>query len=169
MFINIKEIPVGHSVIEQDVTMTDEQIRECRFAGTVFCHAEVERVAHQICIRLSYACRVEQECSRCLEPFMQPVKGTVDVIIQDKKASGIKDGPESAGDYVFSDHDTTIDIRQSVYEEVMINVPIKPLCTDECPGIAYTGDSAGNAKQGDAIDPRWEALNIVKKKMQKDT
>jgi uncharacterized protein len=159
--VHIREIPEGHSVIEQQVTMTDEQIQEGKLCGDVKCRAEVERLQYQIFLRITYTCRVNQECSRCLTSFEYPLKGEATVILQAKNA------PESLGsdevDYFFSDRDTTVDIRQSLYDEVMINIPIKPLCREECAGVTdYIDKDAIKGK--DEIDPRWEALKKLKEK-----
>jgi len=166
MLIHIKEIPEGHSVIKQNVTMTEEQIQDGGFNGDVICHAEIERLQFQIFLRIRYACRVNQECSRCLTAFEYPLKGECFVILQDDKA------PESLGsdeiDYRFSDRDATVDIRQSLYEEVMISVPVKPLCKHDCAGVSeYVLDKS--QEQEDTIDPRWEALKKLKENSQNNT
>ncbi len=161
MVLHIKEIPEGHSVIEQKVTMTEEQIQDGNFCGEVFCHAEIERLQFQIFVRVRYTCTVNQECSRCLTAFEHPLAGEFSVILQDKNA------PESLGsddvDYTFHDRDATVDIRQSLYEEVVINAPIKPLCSDNCTGASEYIDT-DTAKKEDDIDPRWEALKKLKEK-----
>jgi len=164
MLLHIKEIPEGHSVIDQKVTMTDEQVQESKFCGEVNCHAEIERLQFQIFVRIRYTCKVDQECSRCLISFEYPLEGEYTVILQDKNA------PESLGsdevDYTFGDRDATVDIRRSLYEEVMINVPIKPLCSDECTGASDYIDTDTTKKEDD-IDPRWEALKKLKEKNKK--
>ena len=165
MLLHIKEIPVGHSVVKQNVTMTDEQIKDGGFNSDVICHAEIERLHFQIFLRIRYTCKVNQECPRCLTAFEYPLEGECSVILQDEKA------PESLGsdevDYRYGERDTTIDIRQSLYEEVMINIPIKPLCKEDCTGGSeYTQDES--KEQGDTIDPRWEALKKLKENSQND-
>ena len=162
MLINIKDIPKGHTVIEQDVTMTEEQIQDTGFAGNVFCRAEIDRIQFQIYIHVSYTCNVKQECSRCLEEIEFPVKGDFDIVLQDRNALGkIEDDDSDSFDYYFSERDAEIDMRQSLYEEVMVNLPIKPLCKTDCQGVTdYIEKDKGTEE---VIDPRWEALKKIKR------
>lgn len=165
MLLSIKEIPEGHSVHDQEVTMTEEQVQEGGFMGAVFCHADIERLHSQMFIRVHYSCRVHQECARCLTVFEYPLTGLCTVVLQDKNA---RDGlGQDEVDYLFSDRDTVIDIRQSIYEDVIINIPIKPLCREDCAGV--TEVNLGRSKEENTIDPRWEALKKLKNSTQSNT
>lgn len=164
MLITIKDIPKGHTVIEQNVTMTEEQIKDCGFTDEVVCHAEIDRIQFQIYIHMSYTCHVKQECSRCLKELESLVKGDFTIVLQDKNTLGkIEDDDADAFDYYFSERDTEIDIRQSLYEDVMVNVPIKPLCKPDCQGVSAYKEKSSDSKTEGEIDPRWEALKKIKK------
>ncbi len=162
MIINIREIPEGHSIIDQSVTMTEEQIKDGKFVGNVDCHADIERLQFQIFLNISYKCAVNLECSRCLNAYKYSAQGMCKIILQEKGAlEGLGDDEV---DYNFNDHGTTVDIRQSIYEEVIINLPFKPLCKEDCAGVEeYTQKEKSDNK---TIDPRWEALMKLKDKKQ---
>ncbi len=164
MLINIKDIPKGHTVIEQDVSMTEEQIEDTGFVGNVFCHAEIDSIQFQIYIHVSYTCKVKQECSRCLKEIEFPVKGEFDIVLQDRNSPDKIEGDDADSfDYYFSERDAEIDIRQSLYEEVVVNLPIKPLCKTDCRGVTdYKKKDSDNGAE-EVIDPRWEALKKIKK------
>jgi uncharacterized protein len=169
MIIDIRTIPNGHSVQKQDVVLTDEQIETGRIKGPVSCHAQIDRLKTRIFLHITLAGVVEQECSRCLESFGCPVEATCDVVIQ---AGGPRhDSAEDMGDaecYTYRDVDVIVDIRQSVYEEIMVTVPIKPLCRESCLGLLEflktTNAASLEASPSSEMDPRWSAL----KKLTKD-
>lgn len=139
--------------------MTEEQIRDGGFHGDIACHADVEKFQFQVFLHVAYSCELHQECSRCLNIFECPVQGTCDIIVQDKNAH--RDLGNDDVDYYFGDRDETIDMRQSLYDEVMINLPIKPLCREECSGIeGYKTETKD--EQEKPVDPRWEALRKLK-------
>lgn len=163
MLINIKDIPKGHTVIEQNVTMTDEQIKDSGFAGSVFCHAEIDRIQFQIYIHVSYTCNVKQECSRCLKEIEFPLKGKFDIVLQDRNALGKIEEGDDTFDYYFSEREQEIDIRQSLYEDVMVNLPIKPLCKTDCRGVTDYMEKDTDKEAEKEIDPRWEALKKIKR------
>lgn len=170
MLINIREIPKGHTVVEQDVSMTEEQVRDVGFIGNVFCRAEIDRIQFQIYAHVFYTCKVNQECSRCLKAFEYSLRGNFDIILQDRNALGKSESDDTDSfDYYFSDRETVIDIRQSLYEEVMVNLPIKPLCKADCQGVTdyKKSDSADGEPKG-SIDPRWEALKEIKGKINRN-
>lgn len=170
MFITIKDIlKTSYTVIDQNITMTEQQIQDGGFSGEVACSAEINRLKYRVYLKVSYSCTVKRECSRCLNSFKYPVKGVISIVLQDKKVSRGTDDEEDAFDYNFSESDTVIDIRQSLYEDVMVNLPIKPLCKEDCPGIKEynKNDTSDQGIKEDTIDPRWEALKKIKKKSNK--
>ena len=167
MYITIKDIlKSSHAVIDQRIAMTEQQVRDGGFVGDVACSAKINRLKYRVYLKVSYSCTVKRECSRCLNSFEYPVKGVLSVVLEDKKVSKGLDDNEGTYDYNFSDTDTVIDIRQSLYEDVMVSLPIKPLCNADCQGIKDYNikDATEKDSQQDAIDPRWEALKKFKKK-----
>jgi uncharacterized protein len=167
MLIDIRSIPDGHSVIEQNVTMTEEQIADGRLKGPVACHAQVDRLKSHIYLHITLKCKVQQECSRCLEPFDFSVGAECDVILRHRgfDQNEEKDDKGNEEYYPYGDSDIEVDIRQSIYEEIMVNLPIKPLCKEDCPGlIEYLLKVNGPGRDAaPEIDPRWEALKKFKK------
>ncbi len=165
MFITIKDIlKASHTVINQSITMTEEQALDGGFASEVVCSAEINRLKYRVYVKVSYNCTLKRECSRCLNSFEDPVKGAISIVLQDKKV--LKGSDEETFDYYFSETDKVVDIRQSLYEDVMVNLPIKPLCREDCTGITNYGinNSKTQGSKQDTIDPRWEVLKKLKKK-----
>jgi uncharacterized metal-binding protein YceD (DUF177 family) len=156
MLLSIREIPEGHSILEQTVTMTEEQVQDGKICGNVQCRAVVERLDFRIFVHVEFNATVGQECSRCLKSFLMPVSGACDILLIDTDAPGGSDGEES--DYQFGERDDLIDVRQSIFDEIIINDPIKPLCSSDCSGIEYQQQSAPQEP-----DPRWDALKKLKK------
>lgn len=162
MILNIKEVPFGRSVVDQETEMTDEQNRDGNFVGPVNCHAEIERQQFQMFITMTYTCTVRQECSRCLRGFDLPLQGNFSIIVQDVHAK--EDFGTDDVDYFYDDRDAEIDLRSSIYDEVMINMAIKPLCDETCTGGDNNQSQVYQAEDV-SVDPRWEALKKLKEKM----
>ncbi|MBD3318202.1 MAG: hypothetical protein GF344_20655 [Chitinivibrionales bacterium] len=162
MIINLRNIPSGRSVIVQDVAMTESQNEGAGLQGTVSCRAEVDRIQFQIHLTVFYQCLVEQECSRCLTHNARRIKGRFRVLLQDREGArrcGSVD--EESVDFFFSEEDTEIDIRQSLYDEIMTALPLMPLCSVDCRGIQNEELNA-NSERSENLDPRWEALKRLK-------
>jgi uncharacterized protein len=163
MIINLRTIPSGHSVIGQDVVMTEEQNEGAGVRGSVSCRAEAERIQFQIHLNVLYRCTVAQECSRCLKHYDNEVTGRYRLLLQEREGArrcGSVD--EEAVDFFFSEEDTELDTRQALYDEIMTALPLMPLCSAECRGIEREDGAAGQTEPKESMDPRWEALRRLK-------
>jgi uncharacterized protein len=166
MILPIKRIPEGHSVLSQTVEMSEEQQRWLK-AKSLECRAEIDRIRSLLHVQLFYSGSVRIECARCCSPFDYPVQGDFRVMCVHASDAG-KDGEFSRQeiDFVFDDSTDEIDLTPLIYEEVMVSLPMKPLCSEQCAGIAHKSNVAKNAKTAEndeTIDPRWEALKKLRK------
>jgi uncharacterized metal-binding protein YceD (DUF177 family) len=168
MIFPIKQILPGHSVLTQDVAMTETQTEEAHFTGVVHCRAEIEQFTFQIIARISYSCCVFMECARCTKAYEQPVNGVFSVVLQQTSTRGdTPDAEDDSVDLYFSEEDDEIDLRPVLFDEIMTSVPMKPLCTPQCLGFQMDAGTLADADKGSiaetTIDPRWEALRKLKK------
>jgi uncharacterized protein len=165
MILPVKRVPDGHSVLSQNVEISGEQAQWLH-AKTLTCRAEIDRIRSQLHVHLFYTGSVEVECARCLTPFDFPVTGDFRVVCMHRSEVGKNDElSEEEIDFVFDDTTDEIDLAPLIYEEIMVALPMKPLCSEQCPGIAIVEkDFAGTKieeKEG-PVDPRWEALKKLK-------
>lgn len=81
---------------------------------------------------------IEVECSRCLEPFLYPANvrfeeeyfPTIDVI------SGLSiEIPEEQAVAFTIDKRHIIDMDEAIREYAILDVPMKPLCREDCAGL----------------------------------
>ncbi len=105
---------------------------------------------------------LEIECSRCLEVFDYEIKAPLRFVVQ------ILDTPLDIGDggdddfEVISKTDTYLDISQRVRDALVLEIPLKPLCGEDCRGLcslcgANLNDGECDCKP-DKSDERWDAL-----------
>ena len=110
--------------------------------------------------RVHIATEWEGECRRCLEP----VRGEIDI---DAEATFVEQGhgadrPEEAD--VYPIEGDWVDVGDVVREEIMLALPLSPLCSGSCPGAdpdrfpTSPGDADAPDADGPDIDPRWAAL-----------
>jgi uncharacterized protein len=170
MVIDIRTIPEGHSVLSQETglgTFKDDLPLLC---GKISCNAAIDRTGQVFYIHLQFHCIYKLECSRCLEPFSFPVDGDLRVVVKEqlgKHRPAHEEEGEEAVDYFYDSRDLTLDLSPSIYEEIMIAFPLKPLCSENCKGFEIYKDTTASAKQNaqgkTEVDPRWAALKKLKK------
>lgn len=109
------------------------------------------------------------QCSRCLFRFDLPVKVDPYVVIRRRdldstdEEEGITDGEVCA----FFIEGEEIDPGDILIQELLLELPMKPLCNEDCPGLcaqcgAVKGSPDCTCEIADAVDPRWEVLAKLK-------
>ncbi|WP_439032623.1 YceD family protein [Gordonia terrae] len=99
------------------------------------------------------------QCARCLEP----VDGTVTVFLTELFAypDSTTDRTSDAEDIHRIDDDR-IDLEQPIIDAVVLELPMSPLCSPDCPGLCQVcGVRLAIAEPGhghELIDPRWAGL-----------
>ncbi|MBD3288215.1 hypothetical protein GF337_05370 [candidate division KSB1 bacterium] len=100
-------------------------------------------------------------CDRCLDDFETEMKERFrlaysldnDVNVEKEEDGGIR---------FLTKDSTVIDITDDIRESLLLVVPMKKLCTEECKGICPQCGVNRNAEEcnhtDEKIDPRWEAL-----------
>lgn len=97
----------------------------------------------------------DSECVRCLDNFLQPLQTEFSELYAFDSRSVAEEG-------LLVPDDDQIDLAPLLREFLLLDMPIKPLCKPDCPGLdPETGEkrSKDTATRQDApIDPRFAAL-----------
>lgn len=102
-------------------------------------------------------------CSRCLKEIQYPVKGELNLAIAGSKTENHYSS--DTDDIILLDGDK-LDITPYVEERLFWEIPIQPLCREDCKGICPGCGANLNYEKccckDDDIDPRWEKLKKLK-------
>jgi uncharacterized protein len=124
-------------------------------------------------LRGNCAVKLEQTCSRCLEPAFTDASAKFDLVYRPQDA-GIQSGEHS-----ISQGETEIgyyngeglQLEDALKEQILLTLPVRPLCKEDCKGLcAHCGENLNMktcACNQQIIDPRWLALASVKEKLKK--
>lgn len=159
MILELQKLSEGHSVVEQDVELDEEQTASSGVQGSVSCRAEIDRVYMQIHMHVQFSCEVRLSCARCITEFKKPIQGEYRLVLQNS-ASRL---PNEEIDFYFSDEDDQIDTRPALYDEIMTMIPLMPICNEMCRGVEGAEKGGGANETEEQIDPRWEALRKLKR------
>ena len=118
------------------------------------------------------AAEMSVTCSRCLRLFSSRLEKTFDLeYAPDPKVE--REGEELALNYedlgVGFYRDEQLDLGSAVGEQILLEIPMKPLCAEDCRGLC---DQCGaDLNQGDCgcvretVDPRLASLLELKKRL----
>ncbi len=127
----------------------------------------VQTSGHEVRLRGEITARAEIDCDRCLKSVAVPVETEFDVTYvpeEDYRASEAAELQED--DLSLSVFDgETIDIDELVREQVLLALPTRALCTEECKGLCPTCGADRNADtcgcETKEVDPRWAGLKAI--------
>jgi DUF177 domain-containing protein len=134
-------------------------------------HGKREKIK-DIRVNGDLSARVEAACARCLEPVIQNVSRKFDLLY---RPLGTDAGPdersvaaaESEVSYYQGDG---ILLEDMVREQVLLAVPLKMLCREDCQGLCPQCGKNLNSGSCSCAEPvedvRWAALKDIRSKLQ---
>jgi len=113
--------------------------------------------------------RAKVDCDRCLKALDIPVETEFSVEYvpeQEYESSEVAElHDEDLSQSVFREN--RIDLDELVREQILLALPTRALCTDECKGLCPVCGADRNVEdcgcESKEIDPRWSALAALKK------
>ena len=158
------EVSVGkiaHVYEPEELDLLDEQVH---LRGPASLEGRVKRSGSQVFVTGHIEATAQVECDRCLKPVDLPLSTDFEleyITGEDYKSTSVAELPEEAMSLSVFDGEA-IDIDEIVREQVLLLVPARTLCREECKGICAICGADRNL--GDChcekseIDPRWAAL-----------
>jgi uncharacterized protein len=129
----------------------------------VLCQAK--RIHETVFIEGSLETTVTANCCRCLEATHLPVKTNFRYTFVPEKKGSKQEDELSTEDLEYGYfQDDVIDLDNLIFEQVMLQIPMKILCTDACKGLcAHCGMNLNTASCGCHTDFIDERLAVLKK------
>ena len=137
-------------------------------------HDEHRRKLDDIRVVGSLKTELEILCARCLEPVHYPIQREFDLLYRPAGSDIVEDkevelaDEDAAISYYEGDG---VELAELLREQVLLEVPLKTLCKQECKGLCpHCGQNLNTGPcecAQETADPRWEALKGLKDKLQK--
>jgi len=109
---------------------------------------------------------VNMQCSRCLESYPHNLVANLDFLVKVGKDKIEIEYQDQAEELIFSGNQI-FSLDKLVKESIMLNLPLKPLCSEDCKGLCPVcgvnlNISSCKCKKEES-DPRWEKLRDLLK------
>jgi uncharacterized protein len=168
MKIIIPDIPDEGLEIDSDESIETECV-----VSPVRAHLKIEKAESEIIVRGNVMADIKLQCGRCMEDFSAQRNIPVEVVyhsideIRKDETHEVRNEELDTGFYEGEE----LDINELMKEQILLNIPMKPLCSDECLGICIHCGTNLNKKKCDCVtddsDPRFSSLKeLLKKKTQ---
>ena len=154
----------AHRYEPEEIVLDEEHVR---LTAPPEVEGRVHRSGHEVYLRGQLNARAEVDCDRCLKTVAIPVETSFDVAyvpVADYASSEAAELQEE--DLSLSVFDgETIDVDELVREQLLLALPSRALCGEECKGLCPTCGANRNTDPCDCqsaeIDPRWAGLKAV--------
>jgi uncharacterized protein len=169
--LEVETVHVSHSFSMEEVAF---DYKGYELAGAFKLDADVTKNSRQeVMIKGSIAGRVRVFCDRCLEPFEFELNPAFQIVMIPARPAAADGEDAIEADRLDENvyRDPKISLTDLLTEQIILNLPAKVLCGDECRGLCAR--CGANLNQGacactaDESDPRWMLLREMKKKLKK--
>jgi uncharacterized protein len=133
--INVAQLlkePIGSSQSHDISGIIDDEVE-----GFVEGRAKLIRINRGVLVQCKLTVQVKLICSRCLDTFLCPVSFTAEeefLPISDVSGDLAHSSPEQSQEFTI-DNKNILDLRELIRQYTLLNLPMKPLCRSDCPGI----------------------------------
>lgn len=139
-----------------DLSLDWFSLDEDLMAKDVRANVRLTRITHGVLATGRVAGTALVECVRCLEIYEQPFEVDFDQEYRptiDVRSGLLLDQPDPDEEMGTIDDAHELDLAEPMRQVAILDLPIKPICSDDCQGIQEFA-----VEDGDAIDRRLSAL-----------
>ncbi len=159
----LSRIKEGHSEYEDQTTPAELDLLEEGFSLPIDISYAVDKVGEEIFVKTRLRTSVELTCDRCLENYTLALDEIISAVMtfDDKLAAG-----EDEDIYLITKATREVDITEAVRETLLLAIPYKKLCREDCKGLCPRCGANLNVSPCTCdlkpADPRWEMLRNIK-------
>jgi uncharacterized protein len=159
MKVLLSEIPEEGLYLELQETIEYDVI-----LSPIRAQIRIEKVGTEVIIKGKLIVNVKLQCSRCLKDFLSDLYIPIDVVYHPVEELKGEDTHEIKGEELDMDFYSgeEMDLLALLKEQIVLNLPMKPLCSDSCKGICIKCGADLNVEKCTCIksdvDPRLEVL-----------
>lgn len=168
MIITLDDIPPGGLELKVELGPEAPALAAYKAARPVEGVFTIRRTGSQVLVRGVINGSLRQECSRCLKNYHQDVDEEFSFELRPLSLLGDGEELELTGDDLDVEffRGDALDLDHLLTEQLSLSLPMKPLCSEDCPGICSNcgkeGKTGSCACDETAVDPRWQALEAMK-------
>jgi len=154
----------AHAVIEAsegEIQPFDELVTQ---VGRTILSLSLQKAETEYFCQGTVSADVRVQCSRCAREVELDLEGVTDFIIRTQPADEDDDGGASDNeDYIYAQSKgETADVTDLVRQALILALPMKPLCSEDCKGICPVCRVNLNDRTCSCVkkqtDPRWDGL-----------
>lgn len=160
--------PFAHTYRPEEVALDEDE--HARLTSPAQVEGTASRKGEEIRLRGKIKTEVEAACDRCLAAVRLPLEVEFDTafVPQESEAKRTENVELLSADLGLAAYEgDAVDLDELVREQIMLALPSRRLCREECKGLCPVCGADLNAGECECergeIDPRWSALADLNK------
>ena len=155
----------AHVYNPEELSPVDERVR---LTAPATVNGKIRLAGKEVFVNGHVDTRTQVECDRCLKPIELPVNADFELeYVTGSEYESTAAAELTESQMLVSVFDgTAIDVDEIVKEQILLAVPTRMLCREDCKGICPQCGNDKNAGECECvtedIDPRWAALKNLK-------
>jgi len=168
MKIEVFDIPEEGLALEVEETPQIEGVKIIQPFKAIL---KIEKRGFEVFVKGVVSGEVELQCSRCLKEYILPIKTLLEVTYHPVQNLNKEELVELKRDEMDVDfyREGLIDTEDIVRDQILLNIPMKPLCSEDCKGLCpICGTDLNYSECGcnvKEIDPRMAILQSLLRRM----
>lgn len=168
MKIEVFDIPEEGLAIEVEETPKIEGVKIIQPFKAIL---RVDKRGVEVFVKGVVSGEVELQCSRCLKEYILPIKTLLEVTYHPIQNLNKEELIELKRDEMDVDFykEGLIDTEDIIRDQILLNIPMKPLCSEDCKGLCtICGTNLNYSECGcivQEIDPRMAILQSLLRRM----
>ena len=146
-------------------TDVEELGLEEKFIGNILLNCGMDKSSTQIVINCNLLLQAKFACDRCMAEFDKDIKTDFRIIYFLSQSSS-NDEVDENGIYYLSQNDDTIDLTKDTIENILLTIPMKILCSEDCKGLCFVCGVNKNETECncevETNNPVWDKLLKLK-------
>jgi len=161
---SVTELKEGRTIRKGEIDSSAVDLQDSEeFHSPIQVSYVADKIGEEVFIKVNLKSNAELTCDRCLELYHLPIEENIDIILTQDRELLERDEE----DIFFVDQSTrTIDISGSVRQTLLLAIPFKKLCREDCKGLCpHCGQNLNIAACSCILqkqDPRWDVLSNLK-------
>ena len=122
--------------VEVEAAAPEVGLTETEWRSPIVGALRVEKSGSRVSVRGLVSSTARLECVRCLNEFDWPVEVELSLFADQSGKSDRREEEALERDYYMLFHDgRRLDLRETVREMLLLELPITPHCREDCPGL----------------------------------
>jgi len=171
MLLDLREVKGSEAVVKRThpaEAISSESGDEYSLISDVILELRISRDKERVYIAGQLQSELSLPCCRCLEPFKVKISRDVDLLYLPQSVNnGDSEKEITVNDLAVSFYsEEKIDLKQMIREQFELELPMKPLCREDCKGLCQACGINLNFKicrcDANWRDPRLETLKVFR-------